>query len=161
MSALAEQHEAWVAARARLFNSPAPPPRLALRRPASPFVIERAREIAVVINPRTRGPRRLFTAAIEEVDEYGGIVVPQWVVPTWKRIAVEVAAKHGVPMTDLLSQRRNRNAVWARHECFWRCKQETLLSLPQIGRLFKRKDHTTVLHGIRMHEQRMTGARPA
>jgi hypothetical protein len=158
MGALAEQHEAWVAARARLYNSPPLPAKRPPPRPPSPFAIERPHSVAVVINPRERVRRRLFTAAIEELDEYGDIVVPQWVVPTWKRIAIEVAAKHGVPMTDLLSQRRNKNAVLARHECFWRCKQETLLSLPQIGRLFKRKDHTTVLHGIRKHEQRMREA---
>lgn len=71
-------------------------------------------------------------------------------------IAKEVAAKHRVPMRILLSQRRQRELVYARQEAFWRCREETAASFPQIGRVFNR-DYSTVIYGARAHERRMTG----
>jgi hypothetical protein len=69
----------------------------------------------------------------------------------WRLIAREVAQKHKVRVSDLLSNRRFKDIVTARHEAFWRCREETAMSLTQIGLRFN-KDHTTVLHGIRRYE---------
>lgn len=77
---------------------------------------------------------------------------------TIRRICEEVAEKHGLTVVELRSARRSKYVVRARHEAFWRCRQETTASLPQIGRHLGGKDHTTVLHGIRMHEKRMREA---
>lgn len=71
-----------------------------------------------------------------------------------RQIVIEVATKHGFTVNEMVSHRRARPLVIARHEAMWRCFKETPCSLPQIGRLFDR-DHTTVLHAIRKHEQRM------
>ena len=73
----------------------------------------------------------------------------------WRRIAEEVCAKHQVALIDVISARRERRVVLARHECFYRCKTETTMSLPLIGKRFGKRDHTTVLHGIRMHMSRI------
>lgn len=77
--------------------------------------------------------------------------------PTLRQIAMEVAHKHNYRLDDLLSARRHYRLNYARQEAFWRCRQETLHSLPEIGRFFHR-DHTSVLHGIRRHEERMAAA---
>jgi chromosomal replication initiator protein len=74
---------------------------------------------------------------------------------TMREIIREVAQKHGVLVADILSDRRHKPVVVARHEAMWRCKNETSFSLPQIGRAIGNRDHTTVMHGIKMHEQRM------
>lgn len=66
----------------------------------------------------------------------------------------KILAERGVSLVDLLSERRNRYLVAVRHEVMWRLRRETSMSMPEIGRLMGR-DHTSVLNGIRAHEQRM------
>ncbi len=73
---------------------------------------------------------------------------------TWKTIALDVCSKYGVSMLDLLSHRRDRQIVKARYEAFWRCRVETTMSLTQMGTRFNR-DHTSCLHGIRKHTERI------
>lgn len=79
----------------------------------------------------------------------------------WKQIAKEVCAQHRVSLQNVLSPRRDAPVCAARHEIFWRLKKETALSLPEIGRLMGKKDHTTVLHGIKRHEARLKAAEGA
>lgn len=74
---------------------------------------------------------------------------------TMREIIDDVCIKYDVRRTDVLSRRRTRNLVVPRQEAMWRCATETIHSLPEIGRLFDR-DHTTVLHGIRRHEKRLS-----
>lgn len=50
---------------------------------------------------------------------------------------------------DIVSPRRAREAVQARHVAIYLARQLTLLSLSQIGRQFGDRDHTTVLHAVR------------
>ncbi|MCH9808144.1 MAG: chromosomal replication initiator protein DnaA [Alphaproteobacteria bacterium] len=71
-----------------------------------------------------------------------------------RRIKIEdilrVITRHfGVSKTDLLSQRRHRSVVWPRQIGMFLAKQMTARSLPEIGRRFGNRDHTTVLHAIR------------
>ncbi len=73
------------------------------------------------------------------------------------QILTEVAAKHGVSVMAMISHRRPTVLARARHECWWRAREETAFSLPQIGRAYNR-DHTSIIHGIRMHEKRMAEA---
>lgn len=70
------------------------------------------------------------------------------------QIAQAVARAHKLTMKDLTGGRRSRNIAWARQEAMWHIKEHTKLSLPQIGRMFNR-DHTTVLHALRVHKERM------
>lgn len=72
-----------------------------------------------------------------------------------KSIARQVAHKHGLKIADLKSPRKYRDLSRARQEAFWRCYLELPhKSLPQIGRWFGGRDHSTVLHGYRQHERR-------
>jgi len=56
---------------------------------------------------------------------------------------------------DLLSGRRNRSIVRPRQIGMYLAKLLTSRSLPEIGRRFGNRDHTTVLHAIRKIEQLM------
>jgi chromosomal replication initiator protein len=73
-------------------------------------------------------------------------------IDTIKRMC---AATFGVTVRDIVSQRRNADAVMARQCGMWLARRLTELSLPQIGRLFGGRDHTTVLHAISRVEQRI------
>ena len=79
-----------------------------------------------------------------------------------RRIKIEdilrVVSRHfGVSKGDLLSQRRHRSVVWPRQIGMWLAKQLTARSLPEIGRRFGNRDHTTVLHAIRKIEGELNG----
>jgi chromosomal replication initiator protein len=74
-----------------------------------------------------------------------------------RRIKIEdilrIISRHfGVSKQDLLSQRRHRSVVWPRQIGMYLAKQLTQRSLPEIGRRFGNRDHTTVLHAIRKIE---------
>jgi chromosomal replication initiator protein len=74
-----------------------------------------------------------------------------------RRIKIEdilrIISRHfGVSKSDLLSQRRHRSVVWPRQIGMYLAKQLTQRSLPEIGRRFGNRDHTTVLHAIRKIE---------
>ena len=64
-------------------------------------------------------------------------------------IIKQVCAHYAIPKNAVLSIRRTAPVVLARHVGFWMAKGLTLQSLPEIGRRFGGKDHTTVLHGVR------------
>jgi chromosomal replication initiator protein len=79
-----------------------------------------------------------------------------------RRIKIEdilrIISRHfGVSKGDLLSQRRHRSVVWPRQIGMYLAKQLTQRSLPEIGRRFGNRDHTTVLHAIRKIEGVIAG----
>jgi chromosomal replication initiator protein len=67
-----------------------------------------------------------------------------------------VSKHYGVNRGDLLSGRRNRSIVRPRQIGMYLAKLLTSRSLPEIGRRFGNRDHTTVLHAIRKVEQLMS-----
>ena len=67
-------------------------------------------------------------------------------------IVREVAEKFQVSLIDLLSARRTANIVIPRHYAMWRCRKETFMSLPAIGRLFRR-DHTVAFYAVEKIEK--------
>jgi chromosomal replication initiator protein len=69
-----------------------------------------------------------------------------------------VSRHYGVSKGDLLSQRRHRSVVWPRQIGMYLSKQLTSRSLPEIGRRFGNRDHTTVLHAIRKIEGEISGS---
>ncbi len=74
-----------------------------------------------------------------------------------RRIKIEdilrlVSRHYGVSKSDILSPRRHRSVVWPRQIGMYLAKQLTTRSLPEIGRRFGDRDHTTVLHAIRKIE---------
>lgn len=75
--------------------------------------------------------------------------------PQWKRIILETAIAHGIPPVDIMSTRRAAPIVAARQEAMWRMRTETTMSTPAIGKRLGGRDHTTVIHGVRKHAERM------
>ena len=79
-----------------------------------------------------------------------------------RRIKIEdilrIISRHfGISRGDILSQRRHRSVVWPRQIGMYLAKQLTQRSLPEIGRRFGNRDHTTVLHAIRKIEGELSG----
>jgi chromosomal replication initiator protein len=77
--------------------------------------------------------------------------------PELKRVRIEeiqriVARQYNVSRGDLLSARRTANVVRPRQIAMYLAKTLTLRSLPEIGRRFGGRDHTTVLHAVRKIE---------
>lgn len=74
-----------------------------------------------------------------------------------KRVRIEdiqriVARHYNVSKTELLSNRRTRTIVKPRQVAMYLSKVLTPRSLPEIGRRFGGRDHTTVLHAVRKIE---------
>lgn len=74
-----------------------------------------------------------------------------------KRVKIEeiqklVATHYNVTRADILSARRTANVVRPRQIAMYLSKVLTPRSLPEIGRRFGGRDHTTVLHAVRKIE---------
>ncbi|HKH95950.1 MAG TPA: chromosomal replication initiator protein DnaA [Beijerinckiaceae bacterium] len=78
-----------------------------------------------------------------------------------KRVKIEdiqklVATRYNVSRSDILSERRTAAVVRPRQIAMYLSKVLTLRSLPEIGRRFGGRDHTTVLHAVRKIEKQIT-----
>lgn len=67
----------------------------------------------------------------------------------------EVADFYAVSVTELLSHQRNRNICRIRHAAMYLAAKLTKHSLPQIGRVFGGRDHTTVMNAVRQTAVRL------
>jgi chromosomal replication initiator protein len=95
----------------------------------APLTVQLA-EIAISDLVRSREPKR---AKIEDIQKL-------------------VATHYNVSRSDLLSARRTAAVVRPRQIAMYLSKVLTLRSLPEIGRRFGGRDHTTVLHAVRKIE---------
>jgi chromosomal replication initiator protein len=59
-------------------------------------------------------------------------------------------------MSDIIGPKRLRSYARPRQVAMYLCKQLTSRSLPEIGRRFGGRDHTTVMHGVRRIEELKT-----
>ncbi|RMF80907.1 MAG: chromosomal replication initiator protein DnaA, partial [Nitrospirae bacterium] len=71
-----------------------------------------------------------------------------------ERIQEVVASHYGVRPAELRSKRRTAAIATPRHVAMYLCRTLTSHSLPEIGRAFGGRDHTTVLHACRKVERR-------
>ncbi|MFQ5775785.1 MAG: chromosomal replication initiator protein DnaA [Kiloniellaceae bacterium] len=72
---------------------------------------------------------------------------------TIEEIQKRVAAHFNVRVTDMHSARRSRAVARPRQVAMYLAKQLTSRSLPEIGRKFGGRDHTTVMHAVRKIEE--------
>ncbi|MBE9635888.1 chromosomal replication initiator protein DnaA [Salipiger mangrovisoli] len=73
-----------------------------------------------------------------------------------EEIQRKVADHYNIRLSDLIGPKRVRNFARPRQVAMYLCKQLTARSLPEIGRRFGGRDHTTVMHGVkRIEELRM------
>jgi chromosomal replication initiator protein len=71
---------------------------------------------------------------------------------TIEEIQKRVAEHFSIRLTDMSSARRARAVARPRQVAMYLAKTLTLRSLPEIGRRFGGRDHTTVLHAVRKIE---------
>jgi chromosomal replication initiator protein len=67
---------------------------------------------------------------------------------TIEEIQRKVAEHYNIRLTDMASPRRARNVARPRQVAMYLAKQLTQRSLPEIGRRFGNRDHTTVMHAV-------------
>lgn len=90
-------------------------------------------------------------------ENVGAVVGDLRVITDERRVPIEaiqraVARHFNITRTDMLSSRRTANIVLPRQVAMYLAKKTTLRSLPEIGRRFGGRDHTTVLHALRKIE---------
>lgn len=71
-----------------------------------------------------------------------------------KQIQKVVADFYKIKVSDLKSKSRKKSITIPRHVAVYICREYTNFSLPEIGRSFGGRDHTTVMHSVaRIKEQ--------
>lgn len=65
----------------------------------------------------------------------------------------QVAEYYNLRLADLMSPRRARQVARPRQVAMYLAKQLTTRSLPEIGRKFGGRDHTTVMHAVKRIEE--------
>ena len=134
MNTLQEQREHYAAIRRRLWSGPYVeklPRRTITERPVEPPKPKPQYIYLVPIGPGLTDvstPRR----------------------PTAREIIREVARQHNVSIEELQSPSRVARLGVIRMEIYYRLRLERGMSFPQIGALMGGRDHTTVLHGVRV-----------
>ena len=66
-----------------------------------------------------------------------------------------VASYFNLKIDEMLSARRSRSLARPRQIAMYLAKQNTTNSLPEIGRKFSNRDHTTVIHAVKKIEELM------
>ncbi|QIE45766.1 chromosomal replication initiator protein DnaA [Pseudohalocynthiibacter aestuariivivens] len=72
---------------------------------------------------------------------------------TVEEIQRQVSDHYNIRLSDLVGPKRTRIFARPRQVAMYLCKQMTSRSLPDIGRRFGGRDHTTVMHGVRKIEE--------
>lgn len=86
--------------------------------------------------------------------------IPSWTpqialaAPSFRRVTVaeiqqRVARQFRIPLLEMKSGRRRRDIVRPRQVAMYLSRRFTPRSLPEIGRYFGGRDHTTVIHAIK------------
>ncbi|MEO9515977.1 MAG: chromosomal replication initiator protein DnaA [Paracoccaceae bacterium] len=68
---------------------------------------------------------------------------------TVEEIQRKVSDHYNIRLSDMIGPKRLRSYARPRQVAMYLCKQLTTRSLPEIGRRFGGRDHTTVMHGVR------------
>ncbi len=74
---------------------------------------------------------------------------------TIEEIQRKVAEHYNIRLSDMIGPKRLRNIARPRQVAMYLAKQLTPRSLPEIGRRFGGRDHTTIIHGVRKIEELM------
>jgi chromosomal replication initiator protein len=72
---------------------------------------------------------------------------------TIEEIQRKVAEHYNIRLSDMIGPKRLRNIARPRQVAMYLAKQLTPRSLPEIGRRFGGRDHTTIMHGVRKIEE--------
>jgi chromosomal replication initiator protein len=72
---------------------------------------------------------------------------------TVEEIQRKVSDYYNIRLSDIIGPKRLRSYARPRQVAMYLCKRLTSRSLPEIGRRFGGRDHTTVMHGVRRIEE--------
>jgi chromosomal replication initiator protein len=75
---------------------------------------------------------------------------------TVEEIQRKVSDHYNIRLSDMIGPKRLRSYARPRQVAMYLCKKMTSRSLPEIGRRFGGRDHTTVMHGVRRIEDLKT-----
>jgi len=75
-----------------------------------------------------------------------------------KRFIRERCIDFGVSYDEVVGPSRYKRLVWPRQVIMFELKERFDLSLPEIGRMFGGRDHSTCLHAIRKVAEKMRAA---
>jgi chromosomal replication initiator protein len=76
---------------------------------------------------------------------------------TVEEIQRKVAEHYNIRMSDMIGPKRQRSIARPRQVAMYLAKTMTTRSLPDIGRRFGGRDHTTVMHGVRRIDELKVG----
>lgn len=109
---------------------------------------------------RKRMPARAHLPKPRKVAAPAGYMfIGPYAVPIGSRVTIaeiqaQVAEHYDVAPIEMTSKRQGHKVAHPRQAAMYLAKQLTSLSLPEIGRRFGGRDHTTVIHAIRAVEHR-------
>jgi chromosomal replication initiator protein len=83
----------------------------------------------------------------------GESAIPKAPLLLIREIQGAVAAHFRLPMSCMTSARRSRKEARPRQIAMYLARELTPKSLPQIGRMFGWRDHTTVIHACKQIER--------
>ncbi|MFK7867986.1 MAG: chromosomal replication initiator protein DnaA [Roseobacter sp.] len=75
---------------------------------------------------------------------------------TVEEIQRKVSDHYNIRLSDMIGPKRLRSYARPRQVAMYLCKKMTSRSLPEIGRRFGGRDHTTVMHGVKRIEELKT-----
>ena len=83
------------------------------------------------------------------------ICIPTFTPKTdWKADLRELADFYGLTVDDITGKSRRKHIIPARHHAMAMLRQRGW-SYPEIGRKLGGRDHSTVIHGIKKHYERL------
>lgn len=92
-------------------------------------------------------PPVIIDSTPKTVEEVAAAMPTDAAYPPLKAIRRAVAIATGVPVMDIISERRHAPAVRARAIFYYAARELTPKSLLSIGKACGNRDHTTILHG--------------
>ncbi len=97
------------------------------------------------------------TKKIQKFIEPKSKIIAAIVRPTLvKTILKKVSFQYKVTEHELLSARQSEKVWLPRHISYYLCKQLTGYSYPQIAKFMNKKDHTTIMHGVRKIDEKIS-----
>ncbi len=75
---------------------------------------------------------------------------------TVEEIQRKVSEHYNIRLSDMIGPKRVRTYARPRQVAMYLCKQMTTRSLPEIGRRFGGRDHTTIMHGVKKIQELRT-----
>ena len=99
--------------------------------------------------------KKELTLALAE-DALKDVIYPDQIREVTPQLIIDVVCEHfNVSKEDITSKKRNSEYVMPRQIIMYLCKEMTELSLQNIGTILSKKDHTTVIHGIKQINSKM------